>query len=86
MRSVGRAVFQLGLALVAAGGCVAVWLAAQTVVEVAPVTDGEPITTSVVYDPPMLALALLLAGAGGVLGVLGVTGLCRRETFPPYTP
>lgn len=86
MRSVGRAVIQLSLAVLAAGGCVTVWLAAQTVVEVAPVIDGEPITTSVVYDPPMLALALLLAGAGGVLGVLGVTGLRRRETFPPYTP
>jgi hypothetical protein len=32
----------------------------------------------VVYDPPMMVLALLLATIAGVLVILGVAGLRRR--------
>jgi hypothetical protein len=67
-----RARVELMLALVAAAGCVLSWLAASTTVVVAPVLDGEPMTSSVVYSPPLLALSLFLATAAGVLVVVGI--------------
>jgi hypothetical protein len=54
------------------------WLAASSTVVVAPVLEGEPQTTSVVYSPPLLGLSLLLATVAGVLAVLGLAGLRRR--------
>jgi hypothetical protein len=54
------------------------WLAASETVVVAPVLSGEPQTTSVIYSPPLLALALLLAAIAGVLAVIGVARLRRR--------
>jgi hypothetical protein len=73
----GRAVVQLVLAAGAAVGCVLSWLAAVTTVEVPPVIEGEPMTTSSVYSAPLLSLALLLATVAGVLAVLGVAGWRR---------
>jgi hypothetical protein len=67
-----RARVELMLALVAAAGCVLSWLAASTTVVVAPVLDGEPMTSSVVYSPSLLALSLFLATAAGVLVVVGI--------------
>ncbi len=67
-----RARVELMLALVAAAGCVLSWLAASTTVVVAPVLDGEPMTSSVVYSPPLLALSLFLATVAGVLVVVGI--------------
>jgi hypothetical protein len=67
-----RARVELMLALVAAAGCVLSWLAASTTVVVAPVLDGEPMTSSVVYSPPLLVLSLLLATVAGVLVVVGI--------------
>jgi hypothetical protein len=67
-----RAVLELALGVAAAGGCVASWLRAQSSVVVPPIADGEPTTTSVVYYPPLLALAFLLGTLGGVLLVVGV--------------
>ncbi len=72
-----RAVVLLVLAGCAAVGCVLSWLAASSPVTVAPVTEGEPPTTSLVYYPPMMTLSLLFATAAGVLVVLGVTRLRR---------
>jgi hypothetical protein len=72
-----RARVELVLAAVAAAGCVLSWLAARSTVVVAPVLDGEPMTTSVVYNPPLLVLSLLLATAAGVLAVLGIARLRR---------
>jgi hypothetical protein len=72
-----RARVELLLAVVAAAGCVLCWLAASSTVVVAPVLDGQPSTTSVVYSPPLLALSLFLATAAGVLAVLGVARLRR---------
>ena len=66
-------------ALAAGVGAVLSWLAASTTVAVAPVLDGEPETTSVVYDAPLVVLALLLATVAGVLIVLAVTQR-RRAT------
>ena len=65
-------------AVVAAVGCVLSWLAASSTVVVAPVLDGEPQTTSVVYSPPLLALSLLLATVAGVLAVDAIARLRRH--------
>ena len=47
---------------------------------VAPVLEGEPSTTSVVYYAPLLTLSLLLVTVAGVLAVVGVARL-RRTAF-----
>jgi hypothetical protein len=73
-----RARIELLLAVAAAIGCVLSWLAASSTVVVAPVLEGEPQTTSVVYSPPLLGLSLLLATVAGVLAVLGIATLRRR--------
>jgi hypothetical protein len=77
-----RARIELLLAVVAAVGCVLCWLAARSTVEVAPVLDGEPQTTSVVYSPPLLVLSLLLATVAGVFVVLGVARRRRSQRAP----
>ncbi len=77
MRSNRRALVELALACLAAVGCGASWLQARSTVDVAPVTAGQPTTTSVVYHPPMLTLALLLAALAGVLAVVAVARLRR---------
>lgn len=72
-----RATLELLVAIVAAAGCVLSWLGAQSTVAVAPVIEGEPMTTSVIYSAPLLVLSLILATVAGVLAVLGVAGLRR---------
>jgi len=82
-----RHVVQLGLAAVAAVGAALCWSQVRSLVDVPPITDGEPATVSVVYDPPLMFLAWLLATVAGVLIVLGVAGLRRRRiTLGQYTP
>jgi len=76
-----RARVELVMAVVAAVGCVLSWLAASSTVTVAPVLDGEPQTTSVVYSPPLLVLSLCLATVAGVLVVIGISRL-RRNGIP----
>jgi hypothetical protein len=61
----------------------------QSLVDVAPITEGQPATVSVVFDPPMMGLTLLLATAAGVLAILGISGLRRGATaiaLDTYTP
>jgi hypothetical protein len=77
-----RARIELLLAVVAAVGCALAWMAARSTVEVAPVLDGQPMTTSIVYSPPLLVASLLLATVAGVLAVLGVAGLRRAKPAP----
>jgi hypothetical protein len=77
MSARARAAIELLLASAAAVGCVLSWLAASSTVEVAPVLESEPMTTSVQYSAPLLVLSLLLATVAGVLAVLGV-GRLRR--------
>jgi hypothetical protein len=72
-----RARIELLVAVVAAIGCVVAWMAASSTVAVAPVLEGEPQTTSVVYSPPLLVLSLLLATVAGVLAVVGISRLRR---------
>jgi hypothetical protein len=77
-----RARIELVLAVVAAAGCVLSWLAARSTVAVAPVLDGQPMTTSVVYSPPLLMASLFLATVAGVLAVLGVARWRRTKPAP----
>lgn len=72
-----RAAVQLALACAAVVGCVLAWSQVRSDQLVEPVLEGQPVTTSVVYDPPMLLVTLLLAAAAGVLVVVGVANLRR---------
>lgn len=74
-----RHAVQLVLALAAAAGAALCWPRISSLVDVAPVTDGQPATVSVVYHAPMLLLVWLLVTVAGVLTVLGVAGLRRRR-------
>lgn len=79
------ALLQLGLAcaaLVVAGLC---WSRSHHMVGVAPIADGQPSTTSLVYDPQLLLLTLLLLITAGILAVAGVARL-RRGRNGPATP
>ncbi len=67
----------LALACAAVVGCAVSWSAVRSTVAVAPVVDGQPVTTSVVYDPQLLLLTLLLATVAGILAVVGVARLRR---------
>ena len=66
-----RAVVELLLACAAVAGCAIAWTTVRSTVAVAPVAKGQPATTSVVYDPSLLLLTLLLATAAGMLAVVG---------------
>ena len=74
-----RPVVQLVLAALAAVGAVLCWLQVRSWVDVPPITDGQPATVSVVYDPPLMVLSWFLATTAGVLAVLGAAGLSRRR-------
>ncbi len=72
-----RASVELLLACAAVAGCAISWSAVRSTVTVAPVAEGQPVTTSVVYDPSLLLLTLLLATAAGMLAVVGAARLRR---------
>ncbi|SBS75829.1 conserved exported hypothetical protein [uncultured Mycobacterium sp.] len=74
-----RHVIQLVLAALALAGGVITGLQVRSVVFVAPVADGQPSTTSVAFDPPLMMLTWGLVTAAGVLAVLGVVGLVRAR-------
>jgi hypothetical protein len=73
------ATIELLLAMAAAVGSVLSWITASSTVVVAPVLEGEPMTTSVEYSALWLGLSLFLATVAGVLAVLGVAGLRRAR-------
>jgi hypothetical protein len=72
-----RAVVELLLACAAVAGCAISWSAVRSTIAVAPVVKGQPVTTSVVYEPSLLLLTLVLATAAGMLAVVGVARLRR---------
>jgi uncharacterized membrane protein YidH (DUF202 family) len=74
-----RTVVELVLAAVALVGAVVSAASVRAVVDVAPIVEGEPSTTSVVYRAPLVSLTLLLVTVAGVLIVLGVARW-RRES------
>jgi hypothetical protein len=76
------AILQLVLAGAAAAGAVLSWLAAGSAELVAPVLAGEPSRPTVVYDPGLIALALVLATVGGVLAVAGAVRLRSERAAP----
>jgi len=55
-----RALVELGLACAALVGAGVSWSQARHTVGVAPIADGQPSTTSLVYDPQLLLLTLVL--------------------------
>lgn len=71
------ALVQLVLAGAAAAGAGLAWVAAGSLEVVAPVLEGEPSKSSMVYNPGLIALALILAT---VAGLLAVSGLVRLRT------
>jgi hypothetical protein len=73
-----RALVELVLACAALAGAGVSWSHAHHTVGVAPIADGQPFTTSLVYDPRLLLLTLVLVTTAGVLAVVGIAGL-RRE-------
>jgi hypothetical protein len=77
-----RAVLELVLAVAAAVGCVASWVRAESTVVIAPIANGEPSTTSVVYYAPLLFLAFVLGTLAGVLAVVGVARWRRSRLAP----
>lgn len=74
-----RALVELGLSGAGFGGAAVSWLHARSTVAVAPVLDGQPVITSVVYHAQPLALTLLLMTIAGVVAVVGVARLRRSK-------
>jgi NO-binding membrane sensor protein with MHYT domain len=74
-----RALVELGLALAALVGAGVSWSHARHTVGVAPIADGQPFTTSLVYEPQQLLLTMLLLTVAGVLAVVGAARLRRSR-------
>jgi NO-binding membrane sensor protein with MHYT domain len=80
-----RGVIELALACAAVVGCAISWSGVRSTVAVAPVAKDQPVTMSVVYDPPLLFLTLLLAATAGMLAVVGAARLRRVSKRRPAT-
>ncbi len=72
------ALVQLVLAGAAAAGAGLAWVAAGSLEVAAPVLEGEPSKSSMVYNPGLIALALILATGAGLLAVSGLVRLRAR--------
>ena len=72
-----RALVELVLALAALVCAGLSWSHARHTVAVAPIADGQPVTTSLVYDPQQLLMTMLMATLAGVLAVVGAARLRR---------
>ena len=80
-----RALVELGLACAALAGAGVSWSHARHMVGVAPIADGQPFTTSLVFDPQLLLLTLVLVTTAGVLAVVGTARLRRARRSPKAT-
>jgi hypothetical protein len=78
-----RALFELALAVVALIGCGLSWSSASQIRSVGPIADGQPSTTSLVYDPQLLLLTMVLAITAGLFAVAGVARLRRAAPVKP---
>lgn len=74
-----RAPLELALAAVALVGCGLSWASASQIRSVGPIADGQPSTTSLVYDPQLLLLTMVLATVAGLFAVVGVARLRRAK-------
>ncbi|MDD4866675.1 MAG: hypothetical protein PHQ28_05970 [Mycobacterium sp.] len=79
-----RAALELGLGCVALVAAGVSWSHAARARHVAPIADGQPVTTSLVYNPQLLLLTLVLVTTAGVLAAIGITRLFRGRR-PPNT-
>lgn len=75
-----RALLELGLACVALVCSGLTWWHSHHTVIVAPIADGQPSTTSVLYDPQLLLLTLVLLTSAGILAVVGAARLRRARS------
>ncbi len=75
-----RATFELALACAALVCSGLSWWHSHRTVIVAPIADGQPATTSLVYDPQLLLLTLVLLTSAGVLAVIGTARLRRTRS------
>ena len=73
---------QLVFGMLAAVAAVLCWRLVTSLVDVAPITEGQPATASVVYDPPLMVLSWVLLTVAGVLVVQGAAGLWRGRPPP----
>jgi NO-binding membrane sensor protein with MHYT domain len=78
-----RALVDLILACAALVGAGVSWSHARHTVSIAPIADGQPLTTSLVYDPQLLLLTLVLVTTAGVLAVVGLARLRRERGARP---
>jgi NO-binding membrane sensor protein with MHYT domain len=78
-----RALVELILACAALVGAGVSWSHARHTVSIAPIADGQPLTTSLVYDPQLLLLTLVLVTTAGVLAVVGLARLRRERGARP---
>jgi hypothetical protein len=78
-----RALVELFLACAALVGAAVSWAHARHTVSVAPVADGQPFTSSLVYDPRLLLLTLVLVTTAGVLEVVAIARLWRERAARP---
>lgn len=74
-----RATVELILAFAALVCSALTWSHSHHTVSVAPIADGQPSTTSLVYDPQLLLLTLVLLSTAGVLAVIGIARLRRAR-------
>ncbi|ORV81930.1 hypothetical protein AWC11_25745 [Mycobacterium interjectum] len=86
MKARFRAYLKLILACAALVGAGVSWVHARHTVSVAPIADGQPITTSLVYNPQLLLLTLVLVTTAGVLAVVGIARLLRTRDARKVTP
>jgi cell division protein FtsX len=81
-RAPHRAFVELGLACAAAVGAGVSWSHARYTQSVAPIADGQPVTTALVYNPQLLLLTLVLVTAAGVVVVAGMARVLRERRGP----
>jgi len=74
-----RALVEFVLAAAALVGAGLSWSHARYTVAVAPIADGQPATMSLVYNPQLLLLTLVLATTAAVLAVVGAARLRRSR-------
>lgn len=79
MTAGSRAVGELVMAVAALVGSGVSWTRSHHTVAIAPIADGQPFTTSLVYDPQLLLLTLMLLTSAGVLAVVGAARLRRAR-------
>jgi hypothetical protein len=74
-----RALIEFVLAAATFVGSGVCWSRSHHTVAVAPIADGQPLTTSVVYDPQLLLLTVVLLTSAGLLVVVGTARLRRAR-------